>query len=276
VAFIQPNERDQVLYEKIIFKRPNLEPQRLIQTPAHQVRTNVQKDYWTLLEGKPSHIRLKSAQSDLWIQPRRGKFEITEHLQSIEGCEQEILTEINQYTNQSTNRPINQQTPKYIRQEVRWFTATQGSLAYPASTFEAKDATLCVFTLFNHEFPESIPKIAPHSSISADLASWVWQQPLHLTGNVRLFSEKAAEGQTFALADELLFHPSSKKLELRSHVPQKVLLWQNELRLSSPAIEIQRDPIHKTEQIKGIGDVHFYFNGEEEAIFRKIFGIKNL
>ena len=55
-----------------------------------------------------------------------------------------------------------------------------------------------------------------------------------------------------------------------------MLLWQNDLRLSSPTLEIQRDPIYKTEQIKGIGDVHFYFNGEEKAIFHKIFGIKNL
>jgi hypothetical protein len=269
IAFVQPRPNEESQYEKFGRKRPHIPPEQLIQTPAHQVRTDVQKDYWTLHKGKPghtpshtpSHTRLRSIHSDLWIQPRKGKFEIREYLHSIEGCQQELsFVDIDQ-------------TP---RQEVRYFTAKEGSLVYPASAFEAKETTVQVFTLFDHQFPESAPKIAPHSSLSADCASWIWQEPLHVMGNVRLFSEKGNESPTFALADELLFYGADKKIELRSNVPQKVLLWQNELRLSSPAIQIERNGTYKTEQIRGVGDAHFYFNGEEEAIFQKIFGIKNL
>jgi hypothetical protein len=261
VAFVQPHIGDEAQYEKFMHRRPSMQPHKMVQqTAAHQVRTGVQKDFWTTHQGHPSHIRLNSVHSDLWIQPCKGKFEITEHLESIVCCEQELLKETNQE----------------IRQEIRWLIAKQGAFSYPSSAFEAKEATLQIFSLVGNEFPESVPTTPPHSTVSSDLASWVWPEALHLTGNVRLFSEKATDGKTYALADELFFHPTKRNLELRSNAPQKVLLWQNDMRLSSPSIVITKDPIHKTEQIKGIGDVHFHFNGEEEAMFHKIFGIKAL
>jgi hypothetical protein len=253
VSFVKPETNDKAQYEKIVESRTAVKPPKTGKNPpTHQVRTGVQKDFWTQNHG--SHVRLKSVSSDLWIQQCKNKFEITEDLESLECCIQDGVSETGQ--------------------EIKWLSAKQGSCTYPSFSFEAKEANLSIFSLQGTEFPNHLPQLPPNSSMAADFVHWIWSDALHLTGNVRLFSTQAQAKKTFALADALIFHPSNGTLELQADAPKKVLLWQDDVQLSSPSIEIQRDPKKKTEQIKGIGDVHFYFTGEEEAMFYKIFGIK--
>lgn len=246
-AFVQPHPSDREAYAKII--RSSV-AERPANTLTQQLRTGVQKDLWI----QEKHARIKSPHSQLSVHQRKDKFEITEHLEPVECCLQETLTPDNQ--------------------EIKWFTAKEGVFEHPATRFQAKDPHLSLYSLPGTEFPLTLPQETPNSSVQADTALWEWPNALHLTGNVRLFSTRVQDKKTFALADQLFFYPSSGNVELLADRFKKVLLWQDEMQLSSPAIEIQRDTKNKTEQIKGIGDVHFYFTGEEETLFHKIFGIK--
>jgi len=247
--FGKTHTEDQGAYETLVSSRVGRRPKKTAeQPPIHQVRGGVQKDFWTQKHGTPSHFRLTSAHSVLWIHQRKKKFEITENLESLDCCIQEG----------STN-------------ELKWLTAREGSFSYPANRFTAKDATLSLFSFSEPAFPTTFPESPPHSSIAANAADWDWPKALHLTGGVRLYSTKTEDKQTFALADELFYHPSTGMITLHGDAPKKVLLWQDDRRLSSPAIEITHDPKKKTKEIKGIGDVRFSFNAEEEALFRKMF-----
>lgn len=218
------------------------------QKATEQKREGVQKDFWSA--GR--HIRLKSPESHLSIVQHKDTFEMTEQFGVIESCMQDEAKE-----------------------ELRWLTAKEGVFHYPANTFEAKDANLLLFTSENTDLPEKPPEYSPQSSIAADVVHWIWEEELDLTGHVRVFSQALQEKSTFAIADTLHYSPSTGHLELESQAPNKVLLWQENMRLSSPAVEILTDSKNGQEQIKGIGDVHFYFTGEEEALFYKVFGIKN-
>jgi hypothetical protein len=255
VAFVQPHPHDKEAYQKIIRSTVAERPTpTLAQKPTHQQRTGVQKDIWL----QDRHIRITSPSSQLRVQQLKDKFEITENLLSLECCIQETLPSETQE----------------ITQEIRWLSAKEGVFEYPSTRFQAKEPHLSVYSLKGTAFPESIPQEPPNSSVEADSALWEWPNALHLVGNVRLYSNRVQEKKTFALADELLFYPSSGKVELLADRSKKVLLWQDEMHLSSPSIEIQRDAKNKTEQIKGIGDVHLTFTGEEESLFYKIFGKK--
>ncbi len=244
IQFGKTHPEDPGAYETLVSSRVGRRPKKKAdEPPIQQVRSGIQKDFWT-----QKHVRLTSAHSVLWIQQRKKKFEITENLESIDCCLQEG----------STN-------------ELKWLRAKEGSFSYPANHFTAKQAELSLFTLPEPDFPATFPTFPPHSSIAANAADWDWPEALHLTGEVRLFSTRSENKQTFALADALFYHPSTGTITLHGDAPKKVLLWQDDRRLSSPAIEITRDPKKKTEEIKGIGDVRLSFNAEEEALFKKIF-----
>ena len=71
----------------------------------------------------------------------------------------------------------------------------------------------------------------------------------------------------YAIADFLIYDPDRKILTLKSIDTNRVLLWQGkDFKIS--AAEIQ---IHPDKEIKGIGNVHFTFNKEENKHFYKIF-----
>ncbi|HEV7737213.1 MAG TPA: hypothetical protein VGO47_07575, partial [Chlamydiales bacterium] len=238
LAFVQPHPHDKEAYQKIIRSSVAERPTNsLTQKPTYQHRTNIQKDLWL----QDRHVRITSPKSRLCVQQLNDKFEITEHLESLECCLQETLT------------------PE--TQEIRWLSAKEGVFEYPTTRLQAKEPHLSLYSLEGTEFPESIPQEPPNSSVQANSALWEWPNALRFAGNVRLFSNRIQEKKTFALADELFLYPSSGKVELLADRSKKVLLWQDEMQLSSPSIEIQRDAKNKTDQIKGIGDVHFYFTG---------------
>lgn len=249
IQFAKTHTEDREAYTTLVTSRVGRRPKKAAEgPPIQQMRTGVQKDFWTQKHNAENHVRLTSDRSVLWVKQRKKKFEITEHLESLNCCMQEGATN-----------------------ELKWLTAEEGSFAYPANHFTARHATLSLFSLQEPSFPTTFPAPSPHSSIAADVADWDWPNALHLSGQVRLFSTRTEDKQTFALADELFYHPSTGAITLHAEAPKKVLLWQDDRRLSSPAIEIVRDPKKKTEEIKGIGDVRLSFNAEEEALFRKVF-----
>lgn len=257
-----PHAEDRETYKNLVAAKAAAKPPKnMDRPPAHQVRHAVQKDFW---DQSLRHTRLKSENSDLWIRQSKNKFEISENLETLECCIQD---------NSPDKEP-----------EIQWITASFGCFAYPTGVFEAKDVHLTIFAMPENQFPDVMPTTSPKSSIKADYATWEQPHAIHLTGNIHLFSDRFQEKPLFSIADELTFHPSEGLLELRGNESQnvlvpdhknfcgRVLIWRDDMQLSSPIVEIKRDPKEKTEQIQGIGDVHLYWNVEEEEMFRKVFG----
>jgi hypothetical protein len=89
---------------------------------------------------------------------------------------------------------------------------------------------------------------------------------VEINNNVRLFSPRIQNKDSFALADRIVFHPEQQKLILTAIPPKRVLFWQEGVSLSAPEIHIQKDPVTNDEFIQGKGDIHFTFSTEEQNI----------
>ncbi len=85
-------------------------------------------------------------------------------------------------------------------------------------------------------------------------------------GAVRLASE-----ENYALADELVYFPETKTLHLFARKEARVLFWKSDgsVQISAPEVAAR---FGKTEEIKGIGDVHFTFDLEEAHRIETLFG----
>lgn len=97
-------------------------------------------------------------------------------------------------------------------------------------------------------------------------------EALYCEGSIRMISQKK-ESSCNALADQLVYFPSTRTLILSSKSPQRVLFWQTNgsLRLSAPEVHMCLDAKEKEEEIQGMGDVHFTFNLEEEHLIETLF-----
>ena len=226
----------------------------LEENPAHQTRRHVQKDAWTANEKKRSHFRLKSEGSLLHIQQRGEKLEITEDLQSIECCIQE------------------QVDPEQNSQEICWITACAGTYFYPAHQFDASQVEIHLFSISGTELPHCRPEESCAFKFAADQAHFTVRDSLRLSGHVRLFTNRLQAKETFALADELTYRPEEGILFLWAHSDRRVLFWQDDLRMAATELQIRKDRATKDESVRGIGDVHFSFDLEEQQMFHEIFG----
>ena len=91
-----------------------------------------------------------------------------------------------------------------------------------------------------------------------------------LEGNVRLFSPRIQDKESFSIADRISFDPREQKLILSSVPPKRVLFWQEGFSLSAPEVHIKRDLLTRKETIEGKGDVHFAFDMEEKNIIEQL------
>lgn len=91
--------------------------------------------------------------------------------------------------------------------------------------------------------------------------------------SVRLISSVIQEQECFALADQLVYFPTSHTIILSSRPPNRVLFWQSDgnMTLSSPEVHVRLDPKTHKETVQGIGDVHFRFTVQEENMIENIF-----
>lgn len=258
VAFyyhIHATADDETSYRNLMISMNLLRSEKALEKdPAHQVRQHVQKDVWKASNGKRSHFRLRSQGSELSIHQLGEKFEIKEDLQAIECSMQETI-------DYKTNS-----------QEIRWITAREGTYFYPTHHFEVIDAELSFFSINGTNLPDTKPDTPCFIKIAAEKSIFTIKDLLRLSGNVRLFTHRLEEKESFALADELIYHPGNGTLLLLAKESNKVLFWQDDLRISAKQLQIQRDPTTKTESVKGMGDVHFSFDMEEEKTVNEIFG----
>ncbi len=91
-------------------------------------------------------------------------------------------------------------------------------------------------------------------------------QTIQCVGMVRLSSE-----ENYALADELVYFPETKKLHLLAKESGRVLFWKSDgsIQISAPQVAAH---LGEREEIKGIGDVHCTFDLEEEHRIESFFG----
>ncbi|MBI5345785.1 MAG: hypothetical protein HZB76_01395 [Chlamydiae bacterium] len=95
-------------------------------------------------------------------------------------------------------------------------------------------------------------------------------QNVLLEDNVRFVYRKKDNTLGFGIADIISYNPISKELTLKSLPEKKVLFWQDDdsVHLSAKEIEVNR---RNKDSIKGVGDVRFAFNLEEEKLIKDIF-----
>jgi len=91
-----------------------------------------------------------------------------------------------------------------------------------------------------------------------------------LENDVKFTYQKDKNQIGYGIADKIDYIPHTKTIKLISNDDKKVLFWQkdNSLRLSAKEIVINQKP---KPDIKGIGDVRFTFNLEEENLIHEIF-----
>ncbi len=96
-----------------------------------------------------------------------------------------------------------------------------------------------------------------------------------LEDSIRFIYKKDQNTLGYGIADKISYNPYTKILKLSSLSDKKVLFWQDDdaIRLSATEIDI-----NNKESIKGIGDVRFTFDLNEEELFKEIFSqyIRNL
>ncbi len=93
---------------------------------------------------------------------------------------------------------------------------------------------------------------------------------IDLEDSVKFIYKKDANTLGYGIADKILYSPESKIIKLSCLEDKKVLFWQDDesIHLSANAIVIDQK---EKESIKGIGDVRFTFNVDEENILNEIF-----
>jgi len=95
-------------------------------------------------------------------------------------------------------------------------------------------------------------------------------QTIILENDVRFIYQKDKNFLGYGIADKIEYYPPKKTLKLLSNDDKKVLFRQKDNSLNLSAKEIHINQKEKND-IKGIGDVRFTFNIEEENLIHEIF-----
>lgn len=219
--------------------------------PAHQSRHRVQKDIWAIKEGQRVHVRLKSAHSELEISQKKEKLEAVERLEEL-CCWVQDEVDL-----------------KENAQQVRMLTADTGTSYFPSYRMGAQNVKIAFFRVPGLEIPSSLEGIEPFLKGSAQTANLM--DELSLEGDVRLVSTELQNKKSFAFADRLTYQPETQAIVLSCTEPNRVLFWQEGLSLSSPKLQIKRDPRAGTQQVEGIGDVRCSLSAEEKNFLEELF-----
>jgi len=94
-----------------------------------------------------------------------------------------------------------------------------------------------------------------------------------LSGHVRLLSSDPETPFRCGYADDVRFNPQTKRIRLVAKPGSQVLFWHEEqnLKLSAQEIVITPDSQTGKDIIKGIGNVRFSFNDEQQEMLQKLF-----
>lgn len=215
-------------------------------SPAVQKRYDVRKELWipenTAFQRK--HLLITCKESELQLLEKKGKIETLEQMTDVDCHLFEPL-------------------------ETRHFVATEGTYHYPSQTFEAKDVT---FRFFQKDASPYLSGTANQTYFTASNQIATQSEAIHCEGNVRLFSQMKEDA--YALADQLIYYPKMRTLHLFSHSPTRVLFWKADgtMQLSAPQIQARYDTHRGSEEVEGIGDVHFAFDVDEKNRIETLFG----
>ncbi len=103
-------------------------------------------------------------------------------------------------------------------------------------------------------------------------------QQVELTGNVLVVNSAPLNPadtrpvHQFAVADKLIYLPIEGKMELHGQGSARVLYYDqiNQIRMSAPAILIQRDQLTQSDSVRGVGDVRLTFLQPEMERFSEM------
>lgn len=232
LKLIAVHEQDKAAYRELMQESLKLHSKHSLMTePAKEIRSCVRKDIWTAKNGKESHIRIESQDSDLTLSQKGHSLEAKETFCKMRAAVQKEVGV----------------SPVYQ------IEAETGFYQFPSDRLAARDVKI---------FTED------HFYLQADQAEITDPDlPLKLEGNIRLKSLAQQDKETYAAADKASYCPKKRLFILSGSEGKNVLCWQNGSTFSAPELHIQQD--EKT--IEGIGDVRFSFNMEEKKYFESIF-----
>ena len=96
---------------------------------------------------------------------------------------------------------------------------------------------------------------------------------LTLKGNIRFVSKQINGKNSYGIADEVEYNLLTQEILFTGLEDKKVVFWQENdaLAISANRVIVKKDPLTKKEEVKGIGDVRFSLDFEEEKIIKDLF-----
>lgn len=146
ILHIQKKDID--AYEDLINRKSELTScEALKRKPFSQNRTNVQKDIFLNQNNSRVHFRIFAENSFLTLTEKKENIEITENLKNIKCLIQDKI---------SFNSEKN-----HFEQQLRYFTAKNGTYLYPSHKFLTDTINLSFFDLPGNVLPDDIDLFTP-------------------------------------------------------------------------------------------------------------------
>ncbi len=203
-SMLRKTSKDLEAYQKLIKESVHVRSKKVLQkTEAKEARSNVQKDIWTMRNGKQSHAELICDSSDLTISEKGREFYAKEMFYHLTG-----LVHLD-------------------GEETYKIEANEGSYEVPNLEFFLYGVNLSTDPTFFLE------------ASRAHLTSL--QGPVLLQDNVRFVSLAWQDRQTYALADLATYCPQKRLFILKGSPGKPVLCWQNGAQFAASELHIQQD-----------------------------------
>ncbi len=159
--FFSFRPEDAKSYQDLIALKTENREKNSLSRPLMQHRQDVRKDIFVPEEGARLHLSLKSKESDLSIRMQSGKPEIVETLKNLECFMQDKLFE----------GPSGEKM-----QQIRHFTAKEGTYLFPSHTFHTQKVDLSFQTCLGHALPSTLDEAASFLSGYASEVSFLLSQ----------------------------------------------------------------------------------------------------
>lgn len=204
VSMVREDPKDLSSYKKLVKESVQVRSKRVLEkSNAKEARSNVQKDVWTVKDGKESHAQLSSDSSDLTISEKNRKFFAKETFKHLRGFVQ------------------------LDGKETYKIEAKEGFYEAPSLEFVVYGVNLSTDRTF---------------FLEADRAHLInLQGPLLLQDNVRFVSLLWQEKETYALANSAVYCPQKRLFVLQGAPGKPVLCWQNGATFAAPKLHIHQD-----------------------------------
>jgi hypothetical protein len=152
---------DKKSYQDLLTLKSENREKSSLSKPLIQKRQKVRKDIFVPEEKNRLHLSLKSEESDLSIRMQNGKPEIVENLKNLECFMQDKLFE-------NTNCEKMQQ--------IRHFTAKEGTYLFPSHKFYTQKVDLSFQTCLGHTLPSTLDESQSFLSGYASEVSFLLSQ----------------------------------------------------------------------------------------------------